>query len=66
MGTNNWKPIKGKCLLCGRLRSRGAPVLRYKLYKMSGIHVLQCTICKSDWSGPTKAAVINQIAEDDE
>lgn len=58
-----WKPIKGKCLLCERARKKGHPVLRYKYVKTTDRHVLQCTICKTEWEGNTKADVMRQVGE---
>jgi formate dehydrogenase maturation protein FdhE len=55
-----WHPVKGKCLLCDRVRLGALPVLRYK--ENGKRHYLHCRSCDSEWQAPTKAAVIRQKA----
>ena len=53
-----WKPVKGKCLICGRVRADAKPVLRHK--ENHGQHYLHCTQCDSEFSADTKQDVMRQ------
>ena len=56
-----WEVMKGKCLVCGRVRYKGKPVLRYKEFR-AGNAVLECTVCKTVWEVPTSADAKTQVA----
>lgn len=55
-----WKSMKGKCLICERVRSATKPVLRYK--ENHGMHYLHCTSCDSEFQAGTKKDVLKQRA----
>ena len=56
-----WKPMKGKCLVCERVRHKGKPVLRYKEFHKNAA-ILECVVCKSHWMGATGEDVKMQVA----